>query len=336
MRGELLDCLRCPQCGNGFVVEYPVVKDGILMFGNLVCPAGHVYYIVNAIPRLLDDSGDKFIRQTSGSFTEKWQRISDYGYDEKTKEFRLSWLCQRYGWCDVTGLTRFLSDKQFILDAGAGLGGYLDTFARLSKGQVFGVDISSCVDIAYQHIGGLSNVHLIQGDLTKLPFKKGQFDFILCDQVLHHTPDTEASFKSLVPFLSDGGEIAIYVYKKKGEVREYCDDMLRRYTTKMSGNDCVKFAEAVTNFGKAISELNLEMQREIYWKVFKCFWNSGMDYDINVMTNFDWYNPHYAWRHTSGEVAEWFRECGLAIAHMDVSDSGISVRGKSIRKKIWG
>jgi uncharacterized protein YbaR (Trm112 family) len=33
----------------------------------------------------------------------------------------------------------------------------------------------------------------------------------------------------------------------------------------------------------------------------------------------------YASRHTEDELRGWCDECGLSIAHMDVSDSGLSV-----------
>ena len=49
-------------------------------------------------------------------------------------------------------------------------------------------------------------------------------------------------------------------------------------------------------------------------------------YSANVMTNFDWYSPKYAHRHTPEEVRKWCEKLGLKNIFFDVSDSGISTR----------
>ena len=95
----------------------------------------------------------------------------------------------------------------------------------------------------------------------------------------------------------------------------------------MSHDDCVAFSKACAEFGKAVSRLNLEMQRDIYWNIFKCFWNEDYDLATNVAINYDWYSPKYAWRHTPEEVKSWCEEANVIIEHFDVCDSGISVRG---------
>src|SRR5207244_4364503 len=122
------------------------------------------------------------------------------------------------------------------------------------------LDMSESIDFAYQHAGHLPNLHLLQADLTKLPFRHGFFDYIACDQVIHHTPDTETSFQSLVPFLSANGEMAVYVYKKKGPVREFCDDYLRDHYSKASPEECYEFSRRMTLLGKTLSDLKLTVE----------------------------------------------------------------------------
>jgi hypothetical protein len=50
-----------------------------------------------------------------------------------------------------------------------------------------------------------------------------------------------------------------------------------------------------------------------------------MDWTSNVMTNFDWYHPLHAHRHTPEEVRGWCVELGLQVERFDVVESGISV-----------
>jgi len=347
MKESLLKYIICPICNASFKLVDSIQDGGEITSASLVCPKGHSFPITGSVPRLLArDKLTEAQKQTQDSFSEKWHRIPNIGYEGKTKEFYLDWYVQRYGWGNLGNLAEFLSTRQFILDAGTGLGRDVKLYADHTKGEVFGVDISQSIDIAYQHIGHLPNVHLIQADLTSLPFTENFFDFIASDFVLHHTPDTEKSFEYLISFLKKEGQIAIYVYKKKGPIREFCDGYIRSFTTKLSTDECYRFSEAITKFGKSLSDMNIEisapedipyleikagrynLQRFIYWNIFKCFWNDDFDFETNVMTNFDWYHPQYAYRHTPEEVRQWFKDVNLEILHFDVAKSGVSVRGK--------
>ena len=105
----------------------------------------------------------------------------------------------------------------------------------------------------------------------------------------------------------------------------------------------MRVAESITKLGKALSDLKVtidvpeaipilgipagkqDIQRFIYWNMFKCYWNDTMDWDANVITNFDWYHPLHAHRHTPEEVRAWCAEEGLEIVHLDVQESGVSV-----------
>lgn len=346
MKESLLNYIICPICSADFSLVNPVLEGDEITSASLVCRQGHSFPVSDGVARLLvQDRLTEAQKQVRDSFSEKWRRIPDYGYTGRTKEFVHAWHLQRYGWGDLGNLAEFLGTRQSILDAGTGLGRDVKLYAEHTEGQVFGVDISQSIDIAYQHVGHLPNAHLIQADLTSLPFPKDFFDFIGSPGVLHHTPDTEKSFKCLIPFLMANGDIAIYVYKKKGAIREFCDDYIRSFTTKLSPDECYRFSEAITKFGKSLSDMNMDimvpedipileieagkhnLQRFIYWNVFKCFWNDDFGFETSVMVNFDWYHPEYAWRHTPEQVKSWFEDSNLEILHFDVGESGISVRG---------
>jgi ubiquinone/menaquinone biosynthesis C-methylase UbiE/uncharacterized protein YbaR (Trm112 family) len=347
MKKSLLKYIICPICNTRFELVDPVPEGREITSASLICTKGHSFPVTGGVPRLLAEGElTKAQKETQDSFSEKWRRIPDFGYADKTRKFYLDWYLQRFGWGSLENLAEFLSTKQFILDAGTGLGRDVRLYAEHTKGEVFGIDISQSIGIAYQHIGRLPNVHLMQADLTSLPFTKNFFDFIASDFVLHHTPDTEKSFKYLASLLKKESQIAIYVYRKKGPIREFCDDYIRSFTTQLSPEECRKFSEAVTKFGKSLSDMKIDisvpedipyleikagrynLQRFIYWYIFKCFWNDDFDFDTNVMTNFDWYHPKYAHRHTPEEVKQWFKDVNLEILHFDASESGISVRGK--------
>ena len=345
MKVSVVRYLVCPICSSSLNLLNSLINQVEIYSDVFICKKGHRFPITVGIPRLLVE-GSSRNSKVQNSFNEKWSRIPNYGYDDKTREFQLRWYLQRYGWNNQKELSDFLATCRVILDAGTGTGRDTKLYAENTKGQVIGIDISQSVDSAHQHLSSLKNAHLIQADLTQLPFHKGSFDFIVSDQVLHHTPNTETSFKYLVEYLAPGGQIAIYVYKKKGPIREFCDDYIRSYTTRFTAEECYEFSEAITKLGKSLSdqktEINIpesipllgitagkqDLQRFIYWNVFKCFWNDDFDFETNVMINFDWYHPGYAFRHTPDEVKQWFKDVNLELLNFDVGDSGISARGR--------
>jgi len=331
---SLLSHLACPQCGNKMRVNSHEVVMGTcrsaddISQGVLFCHfMHHSYEIVKGVPVLIPPNMSADQTQVAEAFARKWGMIPNYGHDVATRDFQHEWYLQRFGWKTTDHLKQFLETKERILDAGCGLGRDVKLYAESTRGTVFGVDISDGVLLAQEKLGHLPNVHIVKADMTRLPFPADYFDFIACDQALHHTPNTHDSFMKLVHHLRPRGHIAVYVYSKKGIARETADDLMRKYTTEMSHDDCVTFSAACAIFGQMVSKLNLEMQRDIYWNVFKCFWNKDYDFSTNVAINFDWYRPKYAWRHTPEEVRIWCEEAGLFIEHFDICDSGISVRG---------
>ena len=72
-------------------------------------------------------------------------------------------------------------------------------------GEVIGVDLSQSILKAYQKTSDNPLVHIIQGDLLHLPFRKKQFDIIYSLGVLHHTPDPRQAFCNLRSVLRKRG-----------------------------------------------------------------------------------------------------------------------------------
>lgn len=71
-----------------------------------------------------------------------------------------------------------------------------------------------------------------------------------------------------------------------------------------------------------------DLQRFVYYNMFKCFYNESFTFDENVLVNFDWYRPADAHRHTEEEVRRWFIESGLSEIQLFNPESGISARGR--------
>lgn len=300
-------------------------------------------------PHVENDPFEKDKVQVQSTFGYKWTKQAFWGMEGESARVMEEWLLPRYGWNTHKAYENFMRSKNIMLDAGCGLGREALRMARANPcAKIIGLELSECVDEAARHakMQGMNNILYIQADLTMPPIKKDSIDFIISEGVLHHTPDTRQAFQALVSVLALGGELAFYVYRKKAPLREYADDYIRNLIKNLPPEEAWKLMESLTDLGRTLSELNIEVripqdvellgiksgvydiQRLIYYTMFKCYWNNRLSYDENVLVNFDWYYPCYAWRHTEEEIRQWLIDAGLELIHESIENSGITVRGK--------
>lgn len=284
---------------------------------------------------------------TVKSFKDKWNNnptiLFKETLDENSEIFK--WLINRNGFKDGEEFRRYLSNKKRILDAGCGNGRVTALLEQYSNkdSEIIEIDIASA-DVAKDNLSSFTNVKIFQKDLMGDLKDLGKFDFIYCQEVLHHTKSPEKSFGNLCKILLPGGEIAIYVYKKKAPVREYVDDFIREKISEMSYEDAIKICDQITELGKKLSEMNVkiqvpnvdileikegeyDLQRFVYYFFMKCFWNKDYSFQENSVINYDWYHPQLCSRHTIDEVENWFLKEGLEITHKYVDFYGITIKG---------
>ena len=285
---------------------------------------------------------------TADSFRDKWDKNTDLAFSETLREGSdiFSWILNRNGFSNSQELAGFLESKRRVLDAGCGNGRVMALFKQCSSAEsteIVGIDLVSS-NVARKNLGQLENVFVYERDLLGDLSDLGEFDFIYCQEVLHHTEDPQAAFHNLCNVLAPGGEIAIYVYKKKAPAREFVDDYIREKISNLPYAEAIAVCEQITELGKSLSEYKLkidvpqvdvleiqageyDLQRFIYHFFAKCFWNPELSYRDNVAINYDWYHPQLCTRHTLDEVREWFSSGGLRIIHEFEDFYGITVRG---------
>ncbi len=340
MKESLLSLLRSPGDGSELRLVDAERGGDEIVGGRLVDAAGTEFPIEDGLPLFAAESAD------DPTFSFKWSIIGDtYGHEKATRASRRAWYLERFGYGSEDALADAVRDD-LVLDAGCGSGVDTSLFADCGA-TVVAVDLSrAAAHATNRQAGSRPNVHVIQGDVQRLPFSPDTFDYVSSDQVLHHTPDTFASFAAIRRLVKPTGRIAIYVYRRKGPIREFVDDYVREHTTKMSAEECYAFCRSVTELGRALSAVRAEVdvpepipmleidagtqdvQRFVYWNVMKCFWNEDYDFETNVIVNFDWYHPHYAYRHAADEVTRWFDQLDLELVRLDESLSGISAIGR--------
>jgi len=295
---------------------------------------------------LKKSSSQKNQRQTNKAFSSKWKSVS------KTKRepaihFQRKWFLQLYGFRSESNFKRFLSTKKFIFDAGCGLGEKSAWVASLAPhATVIGMDFSESIYIASRNFKKIPNLYFIRGDIANTPFKKGIFDFVLCDQVIMHTEFPEKTFSHLTKLLRQSSFFACYVYAKKALPRELVDDYFRIHTHKISEKDLWEMSRQLADLGKRLSSLNVkfkspeipllgikkgeyDIQRFIYWNFLKCFWNDDLGTKTSIATNFDWYSPSNAKRYSEQEFRNLIEANLLKIVHFHKEEACYSGLFKS-------
>jgi SAM-dependent methyltransferase len=345
MHPELLDILVDPGAGGRLRLEADAEGPEVLR-GVLVSSDGARFPIRDGVPRMVPERDSSVTMDegaTQRSFGAKW---AQYHEDEKDQlaEFQYHWFDERFGFADESALAEFLAGKRRILDAGTGPGLCAARCARLSDARVVGMDLSESVTMARRRHAEHANLDYVQGDILNPPFALASFDFVIADQVLHHTPDCVRAFQTMADLVAPGGQIAAYVYRKKALLRELADEHIIDITSRLSVDQCLELSEQITELGRELSRLGAtvelergvpllgiepgkhDVQRLIYWTMLKCFWNEDLGWHQSVMINYDWYSPVYRSRHTEEEVLAWCRDAGLEVVKLDVIESGISVR----------
>lgn len=285
---------------------------------------------------------------TARSFHDKWHESPDLAFRQTNTPGSdiQAWILRRNGWETPEGLAGYLASRHRILDAGCGNGRVTALLAShmAPESQIVGVDLTAW-DVAAENLADVPGASFAQADLRGDLSGLGHFDFVYCQEVLHHTGDAAGAFANLVTLLADGGEIAIYVYGVKAPVREYTDDFVRRQIQELPYAEAMEVSAAIAEIGRRLAALGAtitvpdvpqleieageyDVQRFVYHHFFKCFWSDELDAQGNAAVNYDWYHPQDATRHTMEGVRHWFDAAGLKVVHSHRDEYGITVRGR--------
>lgn len=325
MRPALLNHLRCPVAGTPLRLEPEREdSDGHVMSGRLLNDSGAVYPIVEGVPYLLPEGGAQVDNTdlkslqdaTADRFGYEWRVFKDWGWiedyppDIKLPEQRF------FGGLLKNSRSAFWNKSQFaehelgpgrlVLDAGCGNGRFSYQTA-LTGAEVVGIDLGIGVHSAFEHMREMTNVHIVRGDLFRLPFPDRHFDRVFSIGVLMHTGNASAAFDSIARRAKPGGLVAIMVYGKGLPTYEAIDAAIRAVLTRLPKSAQMGFAN-LTAETAVFLRTGGRLRSRIYRNVFR---------HINLLPTrhhmFDWWSAPIATHHTREELDQWFERNDLEI-----------------------
>lgn len=243
MKQKLLTLIVCPLCAADLSLEtFELTTASEIQSGFLRCVSCATSYpVIGGIPRLLppalqsmlwemhpeffrahharlppdlqraadaqraapgaDDRALSSQLDTAKSFGYEWQAFSEMLPDY---EANFRWYFERFKPEDFTG--------RLVLDAGCGTGRHTFYMSRTGAREVVAMDFSQAIEVAAANNRANQNTHFVQADIYHPPFRPQTFDFVYSLGVLHHLPDPEHGFQSLLRYLRPDEFINIYLY----------------------------------------------------------------------------------------------------------------------------
>ncbi len=360
MKYRLLNFLACPRCGGGLSLSAaeetsveraawspaqtclpcalglrdPGLRGNCLacarrevLTGELACACGCAYPILGGVPDLAAGQEDPAAeaeadRKTSQRFGYEWSRYPECFYEEEEKIF-----------FEETQLAPGELAGRLVLDAGCGMGRFTRV-AGSRAGEVIGVDLSASVYKAQAVARHLANVHIVKGDIMRLPLRDALFDIAYSLGVLHHTPDTRSAFAAVARKIKPGGLFTMWVYGTAGRYRDFSTNPLRAARSRYVRLGAARrlywlMVLARETLSNGLRLLTVRVPHRLLYAL--CYglallgkvplvkygtFSVHADWRVRLLENFDWLAPPFQFHHTKEEVLTWYADAGFAVEGM--------------------
>jgi 2-polyprenyl-3-methyl-5-hydroxy-6-metoxy-1,4-benzoquinol methylase len=172
--------------------------------GELQCPRGHAYHVVQGIPRFVEGS------TYSDAFGLQWKRHRRTQLDSFTGTTLSRDRARR---CLGSGLFERLEGIH-VLEAGCGAGRFTEVL--LAQGaRVTSVDLSDAVEANQENFPQNDRHRIAQADMRALPFEPRSFHVVFCLGVVQHTPVPECTIAALYDQVRPGGWLVFDHYRHR-------------------------------------------------------------------------------------------------------------------------
>ena len=290
---------------------------------ELVDNDGSRFAIIGGIPRICE------AENYASSFGTQWNAFKETQLDRHRPEPGPS---ERRFFAE-TGWQPDELDGLDILEVGSGAGRFSEVVLRRTKANLYSLDYSSAVEANLANNGAIApeRFHLFQASIYEMPFPDGSFDKVFCLGVLQHTPDFEASVRSLIRKAKPGGEIVVDFYCNRGFWTKISGKYLvRPITRRMSQERLMPLVRAnapwMLGLSQALNRIGLHvLTRALPIPDLRSMPPGLRPDELKewvVLDTFDMLSPEYDKPQRIGTVARWFERHGAVVIFAGEIDNG--------------
>ena len=327
MNSNALDIFACPACGAGLELTPAGIGSDRTQIaeGEFTCVGCRATYpIINSVARFVPSES------YTESFGFQWNKFPTLQLDKvMNNQFSRDRFYLETGW------PRHLEGER-ILEAGCGAGRFTE-LALETGAEVFSFDLSNAVEAAWKNHGGAPNLHLFQASIYQIPLRRGVFDKIFCMGVLQHCPDVKGAFMSLIPYLREGGEIVIDVYKKWDWVpalKYWARPLVGRMKPETLFNLLRLSIPALYDIKKTVNKApGVGRRLAALIPIGPLSHAPRLNYteeelkQIKILSAFDMLSPKFDQPQRMEDVRAWFSEAGLVKVEVGPGPNGITAKG---------
>ncbi|MFA6587813.1 MAG: methyltransferase domain-containing protein [Patescibacteria group bacterium] len=267
---------------------------------------------------------NKFIQhqeKTGASFAFEWKNI--YQENNFEKQNFLHFIGPHITANDLKGKT--------VVDIGCGSGRFTKQAVVCGANIAFGTDLGESVEVAYEMTKGDEHICIIQADIYCMPFFE-IFDYAYSIGVLHHLPQPQVGFSSLVKLLKSGGQMIIWVYNRRHNRRalyiyEPIRSVMKFIPKKVLLKLCYIPALIVEGFNgltKVFQKIgNKKLGNKIPFSYYANF-----PFSMKLNDSFDVLATPKSNYYFVEEIEDWFRQSGFqSIKSYEHPEAGITCQG---------
>ena len=300
MKTSLVNVLRCPATGDALTLTDATPGNGAdVVSGRLVTATGRTYNVVDGVPiMLLPETFAAGQAETRESFSEKWRLAPDYR--EATKPHYVQWYLERYGFetagrpAEVSWRGSGSSSRRARVRAGT---------AGCLRGELEGHGIRHRHQQGHlrrlsRPEGDLPNLNLVQADIGQAAVRRASSSTsspATRSSTTRRTPGASLRQLARVPERGAGTSPSTSTRRRArsgssatttcGRPRRRCREEECMTASAEADHQARQGAGGPTGDGRTspedipllgIKAGHQDVQRFIYWNVFKCYWNDDV------------------------------------------------------------
>jgi ubiquinone/menaquinone biosynthesis C-methylase UbiE len=300
------------------VVVNPKNTQPLRISGSvLVDDCGNSFPIVENVPRIAS-SGNY-----ADNFGMQWNTFDKTQLDLETGGHSISrqrfFAETHWDTLDLTG--------QNVLEVGSGAGRFSKVILEYTHANLYSLDYSDAVTANFKNNNAIAptRFNLFQASIYEMPFPDNSFEKVVCLGMLQHTPDFDASIKSLISKAKPGGEIVVDFYPIKGWwTKIHAKYIFRTITKGFSDKRLMQMIEENINWLMKAELILHQLKLGILTRFLPVvdiqgtlpkYLSENEKREWAILDTFDMFSPEYDNPQRISDVADMFKRHGADVTY---------------------